>query len=139
MGARNRLRLFAFALASLFAGQRLGTCQQSQPPAGEYQCRNWDSQPYTTLQATFTLHGDGKYEATDQTNDLNSNRPSTTGRYTYDKSNQRIDWISGKWQDRFGSYMPHVKGDDFIVIHTKRDPEGKGDGGLRCVRTSPPQ
>jgi hypothetical protein len=35
--------------------------------------------------------------------------------------------------------MPRVKGTDFVVIHTTRDPEGKVDGTLRCARTLPPQ
>ena len=31
--------------------------------------------------------------------------------------------------------MPHVKGTDFVVVHTKRDPENKIDGTLRCLHT----
>jgi len=138
MGTRSWLQLLAFALASLFAGHYLANCEETQPPVGEFQCRDWNSQP-TVLQAVFTLHEDGTYEATDRTDDLNSSRPSTAGRYSYDKSSQRIDWTSGKWRDRFGIYTPNVSGSDFIIIHTKKDPEGKVDGGVRCIRTSPPR
>ena len=34
-------------------------------------------------------------------------------------------------RNRLGLYMSKVKGTDFIVIHTKRDPVGKLDGTLR--------
>lgn len=106
----------------------------AQPPTGHYQCREWERQP-TILLAVVVLHGDGTYEATDRMKDLQANRPTTTGRYTYDESKQQIDWTSGHWRNRLGLYMPKVKGTDFIVIHTKRDPEGKLDGTMRCART----
>ncbi|MGA2005074.1 MAG: hypothetical protein ABSG70_16935 [Terriglobales bacterium] len=50
---------------------------------------------------------------------------------------QQIDWSSGDWKDRIGTYMPNVKGTDFVVVHTKKDPEGRIDGVLRCARTAP--
>lgn len=34
-------------------------------------------------------------------------------------------------RNRLGLYMSKVKGTDFIVIHTKRDPVGKLNGSLR--------
>lgn len=112
--------------------------ETAQAPTGHYQCRDWERQP-TVLLAFLVLQGDGTYEATDRIEDLTANRPTTTGRYTYDESKQQIDWTSGQWRNRLGLYMPKVKGTDFIVIHTKRDPEGKLDGTLRCARTQSPQ
>ena len=35
-----------------------------------------------------------------------------------------------------GTYMPHVKGADFVVVHSRRKPQNKIDGALRCARTS---
>lgn len=105
-----------------------------QPPAGHYQCRDWERQP-TTLLAVLVLHRDGTYEATDTIKDLQANRATTTGRYNFDESKQQVDWTSGEWRNRLGLYMPRVKGTDFVVIHTKRDPEGKLDGTLRCAHT----
>ena len=103
-------------------------------PVGQFQCRDWESEP-TTLLAVFKLKGDGSYEAIDKLDDLKAHRLTTTGRYTYDADKQQIDWTSGGWKDRIGTYMPHVKGTDFVVVHTKRDPENKVDGTLRCART----
>jgi hypothetical protein len=107
---------------------------RSRPPRGAFQCRNWDISP-TILLALFTLHGDGSYEATDKVSDLTAHRASTTGRYTYDVAAQKIHWTSGDWKGRVGTYLLNLKGTDFIVIHTERDPEGKVDGVLRCART----
>jgi hypothetical protein len=72
-------------------------------------------------------------------NDLQANRATTSGKYNYEPSKQQIDWISGQWSNRLGLYVPNVKGTDFIVVHTKREPEGKLDGTLRCTRTLSPQ
>jgi hypothetical protein len=69
--------------------------------------------------------------------DLSAHRPSTKGQYIYDVNKQQIDWSSGDWKDRIGTYMPNVKGTDFVVVHTKKDPEGRIDGVLRCARTAP--
>lgn len=102
---------------------------------GKFECRDWNNTP-TTLIAVLALHRDGSYEATDRVEDLNAHRPSTSGQYRYDKDRQRIDWTSGRWNDRIGTYTPHLKGTDFVIIHTKRDPEGKVDQGISCARTS---
>jgi len=112
--------------------------ETAQQPTGHYQCRDWEKQP-TTLLAVLVLHRDGTYEAIDTMKDLQANQPTTSGRYSYERSNQQIDWTSGQWSNRLGLYMPNVKGADFIVVHTKRDPEGKLDGTLRCARTPFPQ
>jgi len=112
--------------------------QTAQSPTGHYQCRDWEKQP-TTLLAVLVLHGDRTYEAIDRMKDLQANRPTTTGRYNYERSKQQIDWSSGQWSNRLGLYVPNVKGTDFIVVHTKKDPEGKLDGTLRCARTLSPQ
>lgn len=107
----------------------------AQSPTGQFECRNWDLQP-TVLLAAFTLNSDGSYQATDNVADLTANRPSATGRFTFDPNKKQVDFTSGAWNNRVGTYMPQVKGTDFVVIHTRRDPEGKADGALRCARTS---
>jgi hypothetical protein len=113
----------------LASGQR-----STQSPVGQFECRDWDVQP-TTLLAVVVLRSDGSYEATDKTEDLTAHRPTTSGRYTYDPRKQLIDWTSGGWRDRIGTFMPKVKDTDFVVVHTKDDPEGKIRGGaLRCAR-----
>jgi len=91
------------------------------------------------IQAVLVLHADGSYEATDRVDDLNAHRPTTKGRYVFNEDKQQIDWMSGNWKDRIGTYMPHVKGTDFVVVYTKRGPENKTDGTLRCARTAPSQ
>jgi hypothetical protein len=106
----------------------------AQSPTGQFECRNWDLQP-TVLLAAFSLNADGSYQATDNVADLTAHRPSATGHYNYDPSKKQIDFTSGAWNNRVGTYMPQVKGTDFVVIHTRRDPEGKIDGTLRCART----
>jgi hypothetical protein len=106
----------------------------AQSPAGQFECRNWEVQP-TVLLAALTLNSDGSYQAIDNTADLTANRPSATGHYTYHPNKKQIDFTSGAWNNRLGTYMPQVKGTDFVVIHTRRDPEGKVDGTLRCART----
>jgi len=108
---------------------------QAQFPAGQFECRNWEIQP-TTLVAVIALNADGSYQATDNVADLTAHRSSATGRYTYDANKKQIDFNSGAWNNRLGTYMPQVKGTDFVVIHTRRDPEGKVDGTFRCARTS---
>jgi hypothetical protein len=112
-----------------------GASLHAQSPVGQFECRNWDIQP-TVLLAAFSLNADGSYQATDNVADLTAHRPSATGHYTFDPSKKQIDFASGAWNNRVGSYMPQVKGTDFIVIHTRRDPEGKVDGALRCARTT---
>lgn len=109
---------------------------KAHSPAGRFECRDWESQP-TILQAVLLLRTDGTYEATDRLDDLNAHRATTTGRYSFSEDKQQIDWTSGGWKDRIGTYMRHVKGTDFVVVHTKRDPENKSDGTLRCALTSP--
>ena len=136
-------RSFWWILPLTLGGFLTGTCvatgqETVQPPVGQFECRDWESTP-TVLLAVLVLHGDGSYEATNRVDDLNAHRPTTTGRYTYDVEKQQIDWTSGGWKNRIGTYMPHVKGTDFVVIHTKRDPEGKIDGTFRCARTPPPR
>jgi len=106
----------------------------AQSLTGRFECRNWEIQP-TVLLAAFSLNADGSYQAIDNVADLTANRPSTTGRYTFDSNKKQIDFTSGAWNNRLGTYMPQVKGVDFIVIHTRRDPEGKVDGTFRCART----
>jgi len=101
---------------------------------GQFECRNWDVQP-TTLQAVLALKSDGSYQATDNVADLTAHRASATGHYAYHSNKKQIDFTSGAWSDRVGTYMPQVKGTDFVVIHTRRDPEGKVDGTFRCART----
>jgi hypothetical protein len=137
MTARNTW--MALALGIFLAGTRVATGQDSaQSPVGQFECRDWESQP-TILRAVLVLRADGTYDATDRVDDLNAHRPTTTGRYSFSEDKQQIDWTSGGWKDRIGTYVPHVKSTDFVVVHTKRDPENKADGTLRCARTSPPQ
>jgi hypothetical protein len=122
------------ALACLLLGAKVFGQQATPSPVGQFECRNWESQP-TVLLAFLVLQGDGTYQATDKVDDLTAHRPSTKGHYVYDQSEQKINWTSGDWQNRVGTYMPQVKGTDFVVVHTKRDPEGQVDGVLRCART----
>jgi len=139
MTARNICWILALALGAFLTGTCVATDRKTaQSPVGQFECRDWESQP-TILLAVLVLHADGSYEATDRLDDLNAHRPTTTGRYAFDEDKQQIDWMSGGWKDRIGTYMPHVKGTDFVVVHTKRDPENKIDGTLRCARTPPPQ
>lgn len=132
------LTLLEIALGVFPSESYILKAQTAQSPTGHYQCRDWEKQP-TTLLAVLVLHGDRTYEAIDRMKDLQANRPTTTGRYNYERSKQQIDWTSGQWSNRLGLYVPNVKGTDFIVVHTKRDPEGKLDGTLRCARTLSPQ
>jgi hypothetical protein len=126
----------AFLLGTYLAGAvPVATTQETaQSPAGHFECRDWESQP-TILLAVLVLRTDGTYEATDRLDDLNAHRPTTTGRYSFSGNKQQIDWTSGGWKERIGTYMRHVKGTDFVVVHTKRDPENKSDGTLRCALT----
>ena len=132
--------ILALALGAFLAGTRVAAGRDSaQSPAGQFECRDWESQP-TILLAVLVLRADGTYEATDRVDDLNAHRPTTTGRYSFTEDKQQIDWTSGGWKDRIGTYMPHVRGSDVVLVHTKRDPENKaGDGTLRCARTPSPQ
>jgi hypothetical protein len=135
MTARSICWILALALAVFLTGTCVATGRETaQSPVGQFECRDWESQP-TILLAVLVLHADSSYEATDRVEDLNAHRPTTTGRYGFDEDKRQIDWTSGGWKDRIGTYMPHVKGTDFIVVHTKRDPENKIDGTLRCART----
>jgi hypothetical protein len=111
-----------------------GAALHAQSPTGQFECRNWEVQP-TVLLAALTLNSDGSYQAIDNVADLTANRPSASGHYTYHPNKKQIDFTSGAWNNRLGTYMPQVKGTDFVVIHTRRDPEGKVDGTLRCART----
>jgi hypothetical protein len=139
MITRNPRWILGLALGSLLSQSYVADAQETERSLeGQFQCRDWESQP-TTLLAVLVLHRDGAYEATDRLDDLKANRPTTTGRYTYEKAKQQIVWTSGEWRNRVALYMPRVKGTDFVVIHTTRDPEGKVDGTLRCARTLPPQ
>jgi hypothetical protein len=131
--------ILALALSAFLAETFVARGRQTpQSPVGQFECRDWESQP-TVLLALLVLRADGTYEATDRVDDLNAHRPTTTGRYTFNEDQQQIDWTSGGWKDRIGTYMSHVKGTDFVVVHTKRDPENKADGTLRCARTPSPQ
>jgi hypothetical protein len=126
-------------LAALLAGTLVAKGQDlRKAPVGQFECRDWESQP-TILLAVLVLRADYTYEATDKVDDLNAHHPTTTGEYSFHQDKQEIDWTSGDWKDRVGTYMPHVKGTDFVVVHTKRDPENKTDGTLRCARTLPPR
>jgi hypothetical protein len=139
MTARNIGWIVALALGSFLTGTCVASGREpAQPPVGRFECRDWETQP-PILHAVLVLRADGFYEATDRVDDLNAHRPTTTGRYVFDKDKQQIDWTSGGWKERIGTYMPHVKGTAFVVVHTKRDPESKVDGALRCARTPPPQ
>jgi hypothetical protein len=131
------MRTLHSACASLIVALFLSaTPLHAQFPAGQFECRDWDVQP-TVLQAALTLNSDGSYQAIDNMADLTANRPSAKGHYTYHPHRKQIDFTSGGWNNRLGTYMPQVKGTDFVVIHTRRDPEGKIDGTLRCARSSP--
>jgi hypothetical protein len=129
----------ALAVGAFLAGSRVAIGQDSaQSPVGQFQCRDWESQP-TILLAVLVLRADGTYDATDRIEDLNAHRPTTTGRYSLSENRQQIELTSGGWKDRIGTYMRHIKGTDFVVVHTKKDPENKADGTLRCARTPPSQ
>ena len=137
MTAKTARCLLALTLTGLLNATWVASGEEKvQPPVGKFECRDWETQP-TVLLAALVLRGDGSYEATDKVDDLTANRPSATGKYTYDQSKQLINWTSGGWKGRSGTYMPNVKGTDFVIVHTKQDPEGKVSGALRCARSSP--
>ena len=139
MIVRNTCWMLALALGAFRTGTCVATDRKTPPsPVGQFECRDRESES-TIPQAVLVLHADGSYEATDRVDDLNAHRPTTTGRYVFDEDKQQIGWTSGNWKDRIGTYMPHVKGTDFVVVHTKSDPENKTDGTLRCARTPPLQ
>ena len=136
---RNTFWTVAFAWATFPTETCIATDRQTPPsPVGQFECRDWESES-TTLQAVLVLHVDGSYEATDRVDDLNAHRPTTTGQYVFEADKQKISWTSGNWKNRLGTYIPNVKGTDFIVVHTKRDPDNKTDGTLRCARIPLPQ
>jgi len=122
-------------LGMIFALFPIPAPLHAQSPAGQFQCRNWEIQP-TVLLAVLTLNADSSYQAIDNVADLTAHRASATGHFAFDPNKKQIDFTSGGWNNRLGTYMPQVKGTDFVVIHTRRDPEGKIDGTLRCARTS---
>ena len=130
--------ILGLALGAFLPGTNIATARDKpQSPVGRFECRDWESE-ITILQAVLVLRADGTYEATDKVDDLNAHRP-TAGRYTFNEDKQQIDWTSGGWKDRFGTYMPHVKGTGFVVVHTKRDPENKADATLAlCSRSISP-
>ena len=135
----NTCWMLALALGAFRTGTYVATDRKTPTsPVGQFECRDWESES-AILQAVLVLHADGSYEATDRVDDLNAHRPTTTGRYVFDEDKQQIDWTSGNWKDRIGTYMPHVKGTDFVVVYTKRGPDNKTDGTLRCARTAPSQ
>jgi hypothetical protein len=57
---------------------------------------------------------------------------------TFRDDTLQTEWLSGGWKRLAGTYMPNRKGTDFVVVHTKRDPENHRDGTLRCVTLSSP-
>jgi hypothetical protein len=136
MKAKKVTGVLASILASILTMIGIAAGQRAvSNPTGQFECRDWEKQP-TILLAALVLHSDGTYEATDKVGDLTAHRPSATGKYSYDQSKQLIDWTSGGWKGRSGTYMSNVKGTDFVVVHTTQDPEGKISGALRCARSS---
>jgi len=137
MTAETARCLLALTLTGLLNGVWVANGEEKvHPPTRHFECRDWETQP-TVLLAALVLRGDSSYQATDKVDDLTASRPSATGKYTYDESKQSINWTSGGWKGRSGTYLPNVKGTDFVIVHAKQDPEGKVSGALRCARSSP--
>ena len=105
-------------------------------PQGKFQCRRYppqtDTSPYGDPVAYIWLHSKGIYELLD----LTTTKGKTSGRYSYDPKKQEIEWMTGDLSKYVGHYIPNIQGAAAIRLNTKKDPEGRVDGTLPCVRIS---
>jgi hypothetical protein len=102
-------------------------------PSGKFQCRRYPApQGYAEPVAYLWIHPNGTYDLLD----LTTTRGKTSGRYSYDRKKQQIDWTTGDWTNFIGRYYPRIEGVPVITVNTKKDPEGHVDGTLPCVRVS---
>ena len=85
---------------------------------------------YSQPVAYIWVHPNGTYEVLD----LTTTRGKTSGKFTYDQKNEFIDWTSGDLSKLIGHYFSSVSGQTAIMLNTKKDPEGRMDGTLPCIR-----
>ena len=107
-------------------------------PRGKFQCRRYPAQestsPYGDPVAYIWFHPHGVYELLD----LTTTRGKVSGRYAYDRDKREIDWTSGDLSRYIGHELPEVQGIESIRLNTRKDPEGRVDGTLRCLRVPKP-
>jgi hypothetical protein len=123
---RSASTLFVlFISASLFA---------AGSPQGKFQCRRYppriQTSPYPTPVAYIRLESNNTYELLD----LTTTKGKTSGQFVYDHKKKEIDWITGDLNKYVGPYIQKIEGTSAIKLNTKKDPEGRVDGTMLCVR-----
>lgn len=123
---KSRRGILALAILSLPAF--------AATPTGKFQCRRYPPQtgtsPYGDPVAYIWLRPHGEYDLLD----LTTTKGKVSGQYVYDKTKHEIDWTTGDRAQYVGHYEPYIEGTKALRLNTKKDPNGRVDGTLWCVR-----
>ena len=116
--------LWSLLLAAASAGA-------ADAPLGKFQCRRYRTpQGYAEPVAYLWIHPNGTYDVLD----LTTTRGKVSGQYFFDRKKQQFDWVTGDWTKFVGHYFPRIEGTAVIKVTSKKDPEGRVDGTMPCVR-----
>jgi hypothetical protein len=130
-GGHSNLRFCLFISLVAFSASAY-----AQNPHGAFVCRQYSvwaaTDPFTNV-ATMHLARDGSYSA----KDLTAHTPDVHGKFVYDAKAKIVTWDSGIWATLLGHYVPNVSGTSLLLVTTKKDPDGKINGTLRCLRVDP--
>ena len=102
-------------------------------PQGKFQCRRFPLDGisgYANPVAYLWLQPNGGYELLD----LTITTGKTSGHYTYDAKKHEIDWTDGELSKYVGHYVPKIQGTALIRLNTRKDPAGRIDGTMPCIR-----
>src|SRR5579859_995520 len=108
----------------------------AQGPHGDFVCQQyavWYATDAFTNVATIHLGNDGSYSA----KDLTAQMPDVHGKFVYDAKAKTVTWDAGIWATLLGHYVPSVSGTSLLLVTTRKDPEGKVNGTLRCLKVDP--
>ena len=125
-GCHSNLRFCLLSVLFLALSARA----YAKGPHGDFVCRQYSVWYEFTNVASMHLSDDGTFSA----KDLTTNTPEVQGKFTFDTKTKAITWSSGIWATLLGHYVPDVSGTSLLLVTTKKDPEGKINGALRCIR-----
>lgn len=131
-GRSGSPRFFVF-ISILFA---FGATAFAQSPHGDFVCRQysvWAATDAFTNVATMHLAGDGNYSA----KDLTTHTPEVHGKFGYNAKAKTVTWYSGIWATLLGRFVHDASGASLLAVTTRKDPDGKINGTLRCLRFDP--
>lgn len=105
-------------------------------PHGDFVCRQysvWAATDAFTNVATMHLASDGSYSA----KDLTTQTQEVHGKFAYDSRAKTVTWDSGIWATLLGHFLQDSSGASLLAVTTKKDPDGKINGTLRCLKVDP--